>query len=493
VQRQTTTRNRPRRLGLGAPAAALALGIFAPGAAANIPPTVTNANTVRIPWSGNAPDGMLTTKVTYTDTSATAAASSGDTIGLGNGNSFRLRTCVAYHLNGAAPVARCAARNVDTHENTATVYTAAPSVTLSGQPRPTTQPWGYFTAYTEVQNLSGSSWQVTAHSWPDDGLQGAGIAVAARGETDAVLPPNSPVALDGAFNSAINSGQPDSICTNAPVPSNGSALPAGVSSSHSAFSNAPAYYEVGLPTGSYADQAPRGVMLVVHGGGWSTRGVYGVQSMRPDADRWRARGWETVNVTYRPCGESRADVLWFYDKARAWFGPGTRIAALGTSAGANLALLVAAYRPDLYAVVSQAGPTDLRTIQREVSFNPATGLQDSTLGGRWVHNLAAAAFGEENLAAVSPAAQVSASLKNTRVLQAFSADDAMVPFQQASDLADAMHAANPSAYVDDLRLPTGNVPFAHGKVTQDALDEFYDRETQLVAPITAATVRLRRR
>ena len=31
---------------------------------------------------------------------------------------------------------------------------------------------------------------------------------------------------------------------------------------------APAYYEVGLPTGAYAGQAPRGAMLVIHGGGW---------------------------------------------------------------------------------------------------------------------------------------------------------------------------------------------------------------------------------
>jgi hypothetical protein len=35
-------------------------------------------------------------------------------------------------------------------------------------------------------------------------------------------------------------------------------------------------------------------------------------------------------------------------------------------------------------------------------FNSATGLYDSTLGSRWVHNLGAAAFGEENLRPTAP-------------------------------------------------------------------------------------------
>ena len=481
------------RTALSIPIALVVLAVLVPGAMANVPPPVTKTNTVRIPWAGNQANGTLTTKVSYTDLAATAAASTGNTVGLGKGFQFRLRTCVAYHLYATAPVSSCAERDVDTRANTATVYTFAPSVTLSGQPRPATQPWGYFTAYTEVLYLTATTWQITAQSWPDNGLQGAGIPVAAQGQPSGLLPANSLVALGGAFTGAVNSGQPDSICTNTPAPSNGSALPAGVRTTHAAFSGAPAYYEVGLPTGSFLDQAPRGVMLIVHGGGWTTTGVYGVQAMRPDADRWRARGWETVNVTYRPCAQSRADVLWFYDRARAWFGPGAKIGALGTSAGGHLALLVGAQRPDLYAAVSQAGPTDLRTIQDEGAYNSATGAYDAMLGGRWVRNLASAAFGEENAAANSPAAQASASLKNTRVLQAFSADDATVPYQQAVDLADAMRAANPGAYVDDMQLATGTIAFAHGKVTQAALDDFYAREAQLVAPVTAPTVDLTKR
>jgi acetyl esterase/lipase len=200
-----------------------------------------------------------------------------------------------------------------------------------------------------------------------------------------------------------------------------------------------------------------------------------------------------VNFTYRACGQSLDDALWFYDRARAWFYSGLNICALGTSAGGHLALLIAANRSGVYCVVSQAGPTDLRIIQNELAYNTATGLHDQTLGGRWTHNLAGAAFGEENLNRFSPAAVASPTLSATRVLQAFSADDPLVPFQQAADLANAMLAANPAAYVDDLQLAQGAFPFGHGKVSEAALQTFHAHERQLVAPIIAPTVALDRR
>jgi hypothetical protein len=359
------TRPRPPAAAL----ALLALAVLAPGAAANVPAPVCRAKVLRDPARGGA-NGELTTRVTYTSSTATAVASTGDGIGLRQGLSFLLRTCLAYHLHGATPLA-----------------------------------------------------------------------------------------------------------------SNGSALPAGVSSTHPAFADAPGYYEVGSPTGAYAGQAPRGVVLVIHAGAWLVSGPLGVQSMRPDAVRWRARGWETVSFTHRACGQSAMDAPWFHDRARAWFGAGARICALGTSSGGHLALPIGAYRPDLYCVVSQAGATDLRTVQGEVAYDAATGLYDQTNSGRQAHNLAAAAFGE-SLPACSPAAQASATLRGTRVLQALSADDATVPCQQAADLADAMRAANPDAYVDDVLLATGTIPFAHGFVTQAALDDFHAREERLVAANT---------
>jgi acetyl esterase/lipase len=460
-----------------------ALPACARDAAANIPDPITKINTVRV-LAGDLSDGRLTTEVSYTDTAASAAASTGDSIALASGFSFLLRTCLAYHLHGTTPVSSCATRSVDTRPNDAPIYTHAPPVTLAGQPRPTSQPWGYFTAYTDVLHLNAGAWAISAHSWPADGLQGAGIAVAAQGQETGTLAPNSTVTVDGPFTGAIGSGQPDSICTTSAVASDGSALPAGVSTSHPAFFGAPTYYEVGSPTGAHAGQAPRGVMLVIHGGGWTVNSVGLVESMRADADRWRARGWQTVNLSYRACAESIGDVLWFYDNARAWFGSGAAICALGTSAGGHLALLIGARRPDLFCAVSQAGPTDLIKIQHELAYDKASGLHTQTNGGRQVHNLAAAAFGAENLSLYSPAAQASETLKSTRVLQGFSADDALVPYQQTTDLSDAMRAADPYAYVESMQLATGTIPFGHGLVSQAALDDFYDAETELVAPVT---------
>lgn len=466
--------------------ALLVLGVLTPCAAANVPAPVVKNNPVRFTPAGSQPNGTLTTTVTYTDTDATATASTAYTIRLQPGLFFRLRSCVAYHLYGQTPVSRCAERTVDTTANTTTVDAYAPRITLAAQPRPTTQPWGYFTGYTEVHSRNGASWQLRANSWPIWGLLGAGIAVAPQNQETGILPPNSTVTLDGAFTGAIDTGQPDSICTGVPLPSDGLPLPAGVSTSDPAFAGSPAYYEVGLPRGNYLGQPPRGVMLVIHGGTWISTAVGAVESMRADADRWRGRGWGTVNLTYRPCGQSLTDVLWFYDRARASFAPGTKICALGTSAGGHLALLIGAYRPDLYCAISQAGPTDLRVIQNEPAYDPASGTFSQTLGGRLVHNAAAAAFGEENLPAYSPAAQVLPTLRSTRVLQGFSADDGFVPYQQANDLADAMRAADPAAYVENIQLAAGTVAFGHGGVTRAALTAYYARERLLAEPVGVA-------
>lgn len=121
---------------------------------------------------------------------------------------------------------------------------------------------GYFTAYTDVLSLSSGLWAISAHSSPADGLQGVGIATAAQGQDSCTLAPNSTVTVDGAFTGAIGR------------------------------------------TGTYACQRPRGVMLVIHGGAWTVNSVGLVQSMRADSDCWRARGWQTVNLTYRACAES---------------------------------------------------------------------------------------------------------------------------------------------------------------------------------------------
>lgn len=225
------------------------------------------------------------------------------------------------------------------------------------------------------------------------------------------------------------------------------------------------------------------MMLVIHGGSWVFHGRGAVELSRTTADRWRARGFQTLSVTLRPCGRSSQAIGWFYDRARAALGPSKKICAAGVSAGANLALLLATWRGDVYCVISEEGPTDLTTIQTQGAYDPKTNALTQVNGGRWIRNLAAAAFGAENLVGFSPAANAAGPLSRTRVLQGFPANDALVPWGQATELRAAMLAANPAAYIDTVRLPAGDVKFGHGVATQASLDDFHAREVALVAPI----------
>ncbi|PZS35554.1 MAG: hypothetical protein DLM59_02815 [Pseudonocardiales bacterium] len=467
-----------------------------PAARATTPATtVTVNNPIRIPALASTPDGMLSTRVTTTAASATAEAVTTHAIGLTKGFRYKLTTCLTYRRNGAIPLARCADRLVDTVGSPAAIHASAPTVRISAQPRPSGPgSWAYFAGYTQVTYAAGGTadaltagsvaYTMVAHSWPDDGLRGAGVAVPTRGESLAALPANDPVNSDGPYNGAINTGRPDSICRAVTTLTKGP-FPVGLTTHHPAFAGAPAYYEVGGPTGSFAGKPPLGVMLVIHGGGWYAEGSGATTSVRPVADRWRARGWETVNLTYHACGRSLDDVLWFYDKTRAWFGPSAVVCASGASAGGHLALTLAAKRKGVYCVVSEGGPTDLQRIQGQAAFELGSGAADQTNGGRILHNVAAAAFGGDNLASISPVSMSQDYLKDTRVLQGFALDDPLVPFQQALDLRRSMLAVNPSAYVDTVQLAHGPVSFVHATISRDAMADFLLREERLVAPITS--------
>ncbi len=466
----------------------------ASGVGAGNPSTVTVANPIRVRALDNISDGVLRTKVTYTGSTARAEASTGATIGLAAGFRFKLSTCLTYHRQGSAPVAQCTDRLVDTRTSRATIRTSAPVVRSARLPRPggagrARATWAYFAGYAQLSYLDGGNYRLIAHSWPDDGLRGAAVALAARHQAPPrqgalALPPNDEVAPDGSYSGAVNTGRPDSICRPEPSPADGSLQP-GVTVRHPAYPRAPAYYEVGSPTGAFAGEQPLGVMLVIHGGGWYSTGPGATLSGRPAADRWRARGWTTVNVSYRACGQSLSDVLWFYDRTRSWVGRSGIVCASGASAGGHLALTLASRRKGVYCVVSDGGPTDLLRVQDQVAFNPGSGAVDQNNGGRVLHNIAAAAFGAENLAQVSPALLAPRYLKNTRVLQAFAADDPLVPFEQATELGNAMLAANADAYVDSVQLRPGPVSFVHAKVSRAALADLFAREERLVAPIAA--------
>ena len=75
----------------------------------------------------------------------------------------------------------------------------------------------------------------------------------------------------GGKSGGINSGEIDSFCMGSPKPL--SSAPGPGVSTNALGSSAPAYYEVGEPTGAYLGQPPKGVMFVIHGGGWYQTGA----------------------------------------------------------------------------------------------------------------------------------------------------------------------------------------------------------------------------
>jgi hypothetical protein len=93
----------------------------------------------------------------------------------------------------------------------------------------------------------------------------------------------------------------------------------------------------------------------------------------------------------------------------------------------------------------------------------------------------------------STAASATASTGNTIGLGHGYLFRLRIPFAQITELADAMHAADPAAYVDDVQLAKGTIAFGHGGITRAALDDFNSREKLLVAPVDAPTVPLDKR
>jgi acetyl esterase/lipase len=280
-----------------------------------------------------------------------------------------------------------------------------------------------------------------------------------------------------ASSAPPNSGLPGSTCA-AAVDRDGryTAPPPGVTTT-GLGADAPAYYEIGAPSGTHKNLPPKAIMLVIHPGGWFLVGKEVLAHWaRPIADRWRAAGWETVNVDYRACGQSIVDVLWFMQRLR-YLHPHTVICATGSSAGGHLAMLLATMRPDLACAISYAGPTDLASLDHQLSSDAAGAWTDA--GPKLLSNYAIAAFGGDP--ARSPR-QHAANIK-ARILLATGQTDPLVPRAQDAEFANTFRAAHPAGHVDVLSLPPGDQFFVHTWVSRTSLRELRVREDALVAPL----------
>lgn len=446
---------------------------FASGAHASIPASTT----LKLPLlnSAGATVGASTFTAGYTDTAADLTAS-GTGVSLAPGGQFHVTTCIKVHLLNRSRNTKCGESSVDTRGLTVAKVVAAPTVRVS-TPRPAAGKKGYASyIVTTSSRKANGNYAPVASSWPKLGLSHSSIPLPAQGATTGATPASEGVLRSNGASGGINSGEMDSFCSSTYKPL---ATAPGEGVSTTALGTGPAYYEVGEPTGAFAGQAPKGVMLVIHGGGWHMNGPGAVAEERPDADRWRARGWRTLNLSYRPCGPSMQDVQWFYDKAVATWGTSLPYCAFGASAGGTMAALLSTTRPAMACAVSAAGPTDALSLPEQRTNHPnPTAAAD---GPKWIHNFMTAMAGPGALYFWSPALLE----MNARVLWASAANDWLIPPAQGAELREKMLATNPNAYVEVMTLDAGTAPWVHSSVSQASLDAFYAAEERLTAPLVS--------
>ena len=264
---------------------------------------------------------------------------------------------------------------------------------------------------------------------------------------------------------------PPGPCRAEPLPGRAQA---GVSTT--ALGATPARYEVGAPSGGRVER----VMMLIHGGAWEKIGQATLNSMAREGSRWQAAGWETVNADYRPCAHSLRDVEATYRAIRASVGPGTPICISGQSAGAHLALMLAARRRDVACVLAAAPPTDLRTMASQGERYAGHGVAPEHLdeGAAWVQEKGRTAFGARSAATMSTV-NYAARIRAPVFLSAAAEDD-LVPVAQQYEMARALRAAGRTVQLDVLA--PGSTGYVHAAVSNVALAALQQRIARFVAP-----------
>jgi acetyl esterase/lipase len=187
---------------------------------------------------------------------------------------------------------------------------------------------------------------------------------------------------------------------------------------------------------------PLGVLLFIHGGGWKGPDTAALQQDVTLSVGYRRLGFDTLSVDYRSGARGLDDVDAFYRDARGRVGHHVPVCAIGSSAGGNLALLLAQDEPSLTCLIDIAGPTDLPALKPLAAS----------------YQIALTAFGLGRLRDFSPALR--ADPLSARALLVYAQDDPIVPVSQGREMA----RADPSARL--IVLPPGNAPFVHNDAAE---------------------------
>ncbi|HVU62180.1 MAG TPA: alpha/beta fold hydrolase [Mycobacteriales bacterium] len=258
----------------------------------------------------------------------------------------------------------------------------------------------------------------------------------------------------------------------------------GVVSSHNVMSG---------PLGPRKGKSPFGWVMVIHGGGWQMVGRDVMATEDSTVAFVRHLGWATDNIDYRKGEHSLPDVLAAYDALRRKVGAAERICLLGHSAGGNLALLAAEYRPSVACVVSGAGPTDLVHLAHQPA-HPLRNVLGILLSPLWTfENYVLPSFGDavsvlEQWSPVTEAGRLA-----SRVLLGASTFDPLVPPVQMAELSKAMTAQHAPGSIKTVLLagtktPAGAEPnFVHASITDKAMTSWLRDERKLLASVAKTT------
>jgi acetyl esterase/lipase len=328
------------------------------------------------------------------------------------------------------------------------------------------------------------------------GAPAASTCVQAMTTTAAQRPPRARL-LAGALAAALAAlafVNPARSAPHAKLPAPAYAAPSELlSAAAQAFADrtpAAPYMELTAPAGVHRGDTPKGLVIVLHGGGWKETGPKTVRLIRPAAERFAKLGWAVANIDYRPGADGLTDVLGFYDHLRAK-APHAKIVLYGQSAGAHLSLMTALRRRSVNAVIAEGAPTDLRRLASQTAPGPHGRW---STGPRSTYRLATTAFGSK-LAPVSPIT-LTARLR-APVLLGHTTNDQLVPIEQMT----AFRDKRPDL-VTAMRLQGSNAadatPFTHGLITPAAHARWDTAQTRMLTriarrPANAARVKAARR
>jgi hypothetical protein len=207
-----------------------------------------------------------------------------------------------------------------------------------------------------------------------------------------------------------------------------------------------------------------GTIVMVHGGGWGGPAPTSQKAMLSVAgETFRARGWRTVSVDYHAGAQGLDDVI---DATRAELAlpTGGLLCMYGESAGAQLALSVAAKLPGVDCVIGFAPPADFETYQTEArtSRNADRTIIANQISGVWGQT-----SGER---ALNDPIKLAGSISSD-VLLLREADDALIPIEQIDNFV----AARPTTQRVELQsTPDFDLSqfYLHGTMTETGWSEY---------------------